>query len=76
MVLKLEGRLADAWVDDLADAAHAVSAGAERVTFDLDGLTFVDARGVALLRGASERGARLTGGSAFITALMQQDRHA
>ena len=75
VVLKLEGRLADAWVDELAHAARTAVTSDARLTFDLDGLTFVDARRVALLRKAAEDGARLTGGSAFITALMQRERH-
>ena len=71
MVLKLEGRLADQWVDELTRVARtAVGAGYE-MTLDLSGLSFVDTRGIAWLRGARDGGARLTGGSPFITALVQ-----
>jgi anti-anti-sigma regulatory factor len=74
MVLKLEGRLSDTWVDELERLAVGAMNDGAQLTFDLDGLSFVDARGVALLRGAAERGAQLTGGSTFVTALMAQER--
>jgi anti-anti-sigma regulatory factor len=74
VVLKLEGRLADACVDELARAIQAATNGAPQVTFDLDGLTFVDARGIALLRGAAQSDVQVIGGSAFITALLQLER--
>lgn len=73
MVLKLEGRLSDSWVDELARVAEMAGGDAAQLTFDLDGLSFADARGVALLRGAAGRGARLAGGSTFVTALMEQE---
>jgi anti-anti-sigma regulatory factor len=75
-VLKLEGRLADSWVDELAGVAAAATTGSAQVIFDLEGLSFVDARGLALLRGAAEQGARLTGGSPFVAALIDQERRA
>jgi anti-anti-sigma regulatory factor len=75
-VLKLEGRLADSWVDELAQVAAVATNGGAQVIFDLEGLSFADVRGVALLRSATERGARLTGGSPFVTALIDQERRA
>lgn len=71
MVLKLEGRLADQWVDELTRVAGASATAGEQMTLDLSGLSFVDARGIAWLRGARDRGARLTGGSTFIAALVE-----
>ena len=75
-VFKLEGRLADSWVDELARVAAAATNGGAQVILDLEGLSFVDVRGLALLRGAAERGARLTGGSPFVAALIDQERRA
>ena len=74
IVLKLEGRLADSWVDELARVAAVVTNDSAELVFDLDGLSFVDVRGLALLRGAAERGAVLTGGSPFVAALIDQER--
>jgi ABC-type transporter Mla MlaB component len=76
IVLKLEGRLADSWVDELAQMAAVVTNDGGQLIFDLDGLSFVDVRGLALLRGAAERGAILTGGSPFVNALIDQERRA
>lgn len=75
MVLKLEGRLADSWVDELTRVACVAMSEDAQVTFDLDGLSFIDVNGVALLHGAAKRGARLTGGSTFVTALMDRERY-
>jgi anti-anti-sigma regulatory factor len=75
-VLKIEGRLADSWVDELARVAAAAEKGGRQLIFDLEGLSFVDVRGLALLRGAAQRGARLTGASPFVAALIDQERRA
>lgn len=74
IVLKLEGRLADSWVDELARVAAVVTNDGGQLVFDLDGLSFVDVPGLALLRDAAERGAILTGGSPFVAALINQGR--
>jgi hypothetical protein len=71
MVLKLEGRLADQWVDELIRVAGALAPAEGPVIVELEGLSFVDARGIDWLREARRRGARLTGGSSFIDALIQ-----
>lgn len=70
VTLRLEGRLAAAWGDEFARAVRAAMAENVSVTLDLDGLSFADARGVAILRSAVDRGARLMGGSQFIGALI------
>jgi anti-anti-sigma regulatory factor len=75
-VLKLEGRLAESWVDELARVAAVARNGGAQLIFDLEGLSFVDVHGLALLRTAAEQGARLTGGSPFVAALIDQERRA
>jgi ABC-type transporter Mla MlaB component len=72
MVLKLEGRLADQWVDELMRVAGASAPAARETMLDLSGLSFADARGIAWLREVRDRGAQLAGGSTFITALVQE----
>ena len=74
LTLRLEGRLAAAWVDELARAVASAMTENAHVTLDLDGLSFVDASGVALIRDAVDRGARLTGGSQFIGTLIGEER--
>ena len=73
-VLRLEGRLAAAWVDEFAAALGEAMSEEIDVTLNLDGLTFADDGGVAVIRSAVERGARLAGGSQFIAALIGEGR--
>lgn len=74
LTLHLEGRLAAAWVDEFAAALGEAMSAAMDVTLNLDGLTFADDRGVAVIRCAIDRGARLAGGSQFIGALIEEGR--
>lgn len=74
MILKLEGRLTTAWVDEFARALAVVKREGGKVILDLDGLSFADGRGVGVLREAIESGAQLVGGSQFIGALIDQER--
>ena len=74
VILKLEGRLAAAWVDEFARVIDREMSEGEPVTLNLDGLSFADERGVAAIRSAIERGARLAGGSNFIGALIGEER--
>lgn len=70
LTLRLEGRLATIWVDEFARAVGAAMNQDPHVTLDLDGLSYADARGVSVIRNAIDRGARLTGASQFIGALI------
>jgi anti-anti-sigma regulatory factor len=72
--LRLEGRLAAAWVDEFAAALSNAMSEELDVTLNLDGLSFADERGVAVIRNAIERGARLAGGSQFIGSLIGEGR--
>ena len=74
VVLKLEGRLAAAWVDELAGVIGAARSEDAQLTLDLHDLSFADAQGVAVIRTAVEGGARLVGGSQFIDALIDAER--
>jgi hypothetical protein len=74
VVLKLEGRLAAAWVEELAGVIGAAAGEGARVTLDLHDLSFADAQGVAVIRVAVEGGARLVGGSRFIECLIDSER--
>ena len=74
LTLHLEGRLASAWVGEFTAALEAAISEGIDVTLNLDGLTFADERGVAVIRNAIERGARVAGGSHFIDALIGEER--
>jgi hypothetical protein len=72
--VRLEGRLTAAWVDEFSRELGSAWSRSARVTLSLEGLSFADDRGVAVIRRAIERGVRCTGGSAFIGTLIQQER--
>ena len=68
--LKVEGRLAGQWVEELSRAAAAASAGAPRVVLDLAQVTFVDADGITLLRALRDDGVALADCSSFVSSLI------
>lgn len=74
VTLRLEGRLAAAWVDEFERALGAARSEGAQVTIDLDGLSFADVKGVTVIREAIKGGVRLVGGSQFIGALIDQER--
>jgi ABC-type transporter Mla MlaB component len=76
--LVLEGRLTGPWVDELARCWKALTAtrDARSVNVDLDGVTFIDAGGRALLREMHEEGATLAVCSGCMTrAIVEEITH-
>jgi anti-anti-sigma regulatory factor len=73
VTLKLEGRLTEPWAMELERVATAALHNATGLVVDLSGLSFADRVGTDLLRALSARGARLRGGSSFVTALLEGD---
>ncbi len=68
--LKVEGRLAGQWVDELSRAAAAALGDTPSVVLNLADVTFVDAAGVALLRELRARGFALADCSTFVSGLI------
>jgi ABC-type transporter Mla MlaB component len=68
--LKVEGRVADDWVDELTRVVSGALTQRAAVALDLSEVTFVDARGIAALRALRARGAELTGCSSFVSSLI------
>jgi anti-anti-sigma regulatory factor len=73
VTLKLEGRLMEPWASELDRLATDALDRRNRLVLDLSGLLFVDREGIALLRALGARGASLSGGSSFVTALVEGD---
>ena len=69
--LKIEGRIAGDWVDELSRAVAAVHRPERRVRVDLAGVTFVDAIGAVYLRTAAASGVDLTNSSDFVSQLIR-----
>jgi anti-anti-sigma regulatory factor len=67
----LEGRVVGAWVDELSASWRRLLESASRpIRIDLDGVTFVDAAGKAVLRGMHADGAVLTANTIMMQALV------
>ena len=77
MVLRLEGRLLEPWVEALLAECAAADGADRRRVLDLSSITFLDAAGVRSVRNLSKRGWGLVGCSDFISELLGagQDGH-
>ena len=65
----LQGKLLGAWVDEARQVVMAAR-GSDRICLNLQGLTFADSRGVALLRALRRDGVPMVGCSALIEGLL------
>jgi hypothetical protein len=74
--LRLAGRLAGPWVDEVRAACEDAFHAGRGLGLDLRDVTFVDAGGVELLRGLVARQARLENGSTFVRTWLQEGRRA
>jgi hypothetical protein len=64
--LKVEGRLVDAAIGELARTASGFADRGERLRIELSGVTFADQGGAELLRQLVRSGAQLDGESVFL----------
>jgi ABC-type transporter Mla MlaB component len=71
--LRLEGKLAELWVEELERCWEQLLArrSNQRLTVDLKAVTFVDLRGMSLLARMRKRGARLISGGLLMEYLLQ-----
>ena len=75
VILRLEGKLIVPWVDELARAWMSLAGGQPSprpVRIDLQGVSFVDSRGQAMLAFLRHQGCELVGSGTFITALIEE----
>lgn len=72
VVLRLEGKLLEPWIDELQHACRVACERTTSVTIDLAGLTFVDAPGAIALRDLERRGVKLVGCSPLIAQLLSE----
>ena len=64
--LRLEGQILGPWVDALRDVCERALTGGEQVDLDLGEVSFVDLRGVELLRSLAARGVATANCSGFV----------
>jgi anti-anti-sigma regulatory factor len=74
-VLKLEGALREAWVQEVRDALQAGHCIAEApLALDLSEVKFVDSAGIALLRELLDGGAKVSACSGFVAACLELEK--
>ena len=74
LLLKLEGKLRDAWVEELARAAGQPRPdGRGPIRLDLSSVTFVDDAGVHLLHELLRQGVEIVAASGFVSALLHPE---
>jgi len=71
-ILRLEGQIMGPWVDEVKIASEAaLSAGT--LSLDLADVSFVDRRGVELLRSLDRRGVALINPTSFVRELLRAE---
>ncbi|WP_148595051.1 STAS domain-containing protein [Aquisphaera giovannonii] len=72
-IIKLEGKLLEAWVDEVRRVCVEAEEG-PLPGLDLSGLSFVDRRGAEMLKQLLRQGARIHACSPFVAELLHWDR--
>ena len=68
--LRVEGKVAGPWVEELRQMAETCLATSPRLVLDLSGTVFVDKEGVRLLRRLKGSLVEIRGSSCFVTELL------
>ena len=72
LLLKLEGKLREPWVEELARAARRpLPEGHGPIRLDLSSVTFADEAGVLLLRELLQQGVQVAATSGFVAARLR-----
>ena len=73
VVLKVEGRLVERWVNVLATECLGILEQRKQLDLDLTGVSFADDSGVTMLRDLTGRGVRIAEISPFLEELLEGD---
>ena len=71
-VLELEGRLAGAWVEELATCWRQAVASNRRIALELNAVTFIDAAGRELLAEMHRQGIKLTATGCMTKSIIEE----
>lgn len=74
ILLKLEGKLLEPWVEELECSLNGSSVDQAGITLDLSALTFADAPGIQVLANLIRQGATVAACSGYIAALLQMEK--
>jgi anti-anti-sigma regulatory factor len=69
-VLKLEGTLREAWIDETRRAIDAAAVSHRRISLDLTDVSFADDAGIALLGALIQQGIHIAACSGFLAAAL------
>ena len=72
VTLKLEGRIAGKWVDELRKECNLCLAKGRELILDLSGVSFVDDRGIRVLKTMAGRQVTLVECSLFLSELFKK----
>ena len=72
--LRLEGQLRDEWCDMLEQMCHSLSADGIELTLDMAGVTYVDNRGITLIKGNTRKPHQAEGVQYFLQALFDNKK--
>ena len=71
-IFELEGRLAGAWVEELATCWRHASAGSRRISLELNAVTFIDAAGRKLLTEMHRQGIKLAATGCMTKSIIEE----
>lgn len=74
ILLKLEGKLLEPWIEELERSIHGAPAHPNALKLDLSALTFADTAGARFLLGLLRQGAMLTACSGYVAALLHVEK--
>jgi hypothetical protein len=74
LLLKLEGKLLEPWLDEVRRTCAASGIPPTRIRLNLAAVTFADAHGAALLRELIGNGAAIEACSGFVFLLLHGDK--
>ena len=69
-ILKVEGRIAGAWAQELSQTTGSELAECDALALDLSGVTFVDREGADVLQALRARGVAFVNATAFVASLL------
>jgi anti-anti-sigma regulatory factor len=73
ITLQMEGRIVEQWVDEISSECESICTRWTKIVLDLSGVSFVDDRGVEVLKSITCDRIQLTGCSLFLTELLDID---
>lgn len=74
LLVRLEGKLLQPWVGELAQVCTPPEGAGSNIRLDLAAVTFVDEAGVRLLRGLMKRGVVVAAASGFVAELLRLEK--